>query len=255
MGFDAIEWAGDAHVAPGNDTAAAQILMDTLRAGLTVASYAPLYRVDPKGETGLGFAAILSAAAALHAPIVRVFAGGSAKKPGMPTRANGNGFETAAEKTEDRAALVAELRRLGDLADPRGVTICLSLGNRTALHSYEAARALVAEAAHPFIRAAWEPLPGATMEEATSALSAGDSGYALLMARRCDRDGRASALREEADEWRSRLSTFATRAGDPGMGRFVLLGRMGEDDPERLADDARLLREIAASLNPAKRSQ
>lgn len=249
--LDAVEWGGESHVPHGDSARAAGLLMDTLRAGLTVAAYAPTYRVDRRGESGLGFGPILEVASALHAPLIRVYVGAVERRGAAAELAPRH---AAAEDPADRAALVAELRRLGDLADPRGITICLSLGLRTRLDRYVAARELVDEAAHPFVKAAWEPLPGAEAEAATSSLAEGERGYALLFARRVDREGRPGRLREEPEAWRERLRLFTERAGDKGMGRFVLLGRIGDEDEERLADDAAFLRELALELEPPRRS-
>lgn len=229
-GLDGVEWAGEAHVPTGDGAAQDRLLMDTLRAGLTVASIASLYRVTPGAEQGLGFESLLAGAVRLQAPVLRVYAGA---------------LPAARLSPAEREALRGELSRLGDLAGKRGVTICLSLGRNTSLDNYAAAIGVVEGAAHPFVRLAWEPLPGVEAAKATAALESAARGVGLLLAKRSDRDGKGGPLSEEGEAWRLRLEAYRRGEGDPSMSRFVLLGRVGEDDEGRLREDAAFLRSLA----------
>ncbi|MBL8967065.1 MAG: TIM barrel protein, partial [Spirochaetaceae bacterium] len=130
-GFDAIEWAGGAHLPAGDRAAAGNVLMSTLRAGLSVASFAPLYKIEPGHRSGID--TLIEEASWLQAPVIRVYAGS----------------RTAGGSCEERERLVAELRRLGDLSGRHGVTVCLSLGRKTCLDGYGSAGRLVEEVAHP----------------------------------------------------------------------------------------------------------
>jgi len=241
-GVDAVEWAGDVHV-PHDDPAAAQAaMMDTLRSGLTVASYATLYRASAEGEAGLRFERVLDAAAALQAPLVRVYLGPAPRAGGRRPAAR------------DGERLAAEARRLGDLAAARGLTLCLSFGRNTSLDSYPAALALVERIDHPFVRLAWEPLQGVPSAEASAALEACAPRLSMLVARRLDRDGAPLSLAGEADAWRRRLAAFSAAQADPKMGSFVVIGavrdgagRVGASLPG-LAEDVALLRGIIGEL-------
>jgi hypothetical protein len=104
-GVDAIEWAGDFHVQQGDAAAVSGLMMETLRAGLTTASYAPLYRALPGGELGLRFESVLETALRLQAPIVRIFLGG---------------VSSVCREGEGRARLAAEARRAGRQSRPAG---------------------------------------------------------------------------------------------------------------------------------------
>ena len=202
-GLDALEWAGEAHASLDDPAAAEAIMMDTLRAGMTVVSCAPLYRLGRSGETGLRFEALLGASTILQAPCVRVYVG---------------------SPRDALEPLAAEARRLGDLAAARGVTLCLSLGRQTWLDSYEAADRLLAATAHPFVRLAWEPLPGVAPAAASEALERLAPSVAMIVARRLGLDGLPARLADEEAEWRRRLAAFASAPGDPKMARFVLIG-------------------------------
>jgi len=207
-GLDAVEWAGEAHAPLCDSEASQQIMIDTLRAGLTVASWAPLYRLGLSGEHGLRFEALLGASGALQAPCIRVYVG-------LPS--------------DSLDSLAAEARRLGDLAAEKGLTLCLSFGRATWLSSYKAAWALLAAVDHPFVRLAWEPLPGVASEESTRALESLAPMTAMLIVRSLGRDGHPARPEIDEAQWRRRLAAFANSGGDPDMSRFALIGAVHPD--------------------------
>jgi len=228
-GLDAIEWSADAHIRPGDARVAVETMMATLRAGLTLSSYASIYRAGSDDE-GLGrFQALLDTASAMYAPNLRIFA---------PTKAAGQKLAVA--------GLAGELRRLGDKAAVRGVTVCMSLGRNTWLDDYPAALALVARAAHPFVRLAWEDLPASSGEEASVALEKAGADVALVIARCVDRAGRAIGIAGSDDEWRRRMAAFKRSERDPKMGSFALIG--SAQDAEALAVEARALRSLVKEI-------
>jgi hypothetical protein len=245
-GVDAIEWAGDFHVQQGDAAAVSGLMMDTLRAGLTTASYAPLYRALPGGELGLRFESVLETALRLQAPIVRIFLGGDS---------------SVCREGEGRARLAAEARRLGDRAARQGVTVCLSLGRNTCMDRYKSAIELAAEIDHPFVRLAWEALPGGASGECSSALEAAGASVAMLLVRRIARDGSVGSLGEEEGDWRRRLAAFKKAELDPKMGRFVVIGAVSVEARKgaeaalpALAEDAALVRRLVSELEATPRS-
>ena len=70
-GLEGIEWGGDVHVPPGDAAAAASAARLTREAGLRVTSYGSYYHALPQED----FAPVLRSAAALGAPVVRIWAG------------------------------------------------------------------------------------------------------------------------------------------------------------------------------------
>lgn len=238
LGLEGVEWAAESHLSPGDASAAQGLLFETLMARLAIVSFAALYRVDPEGETGLGFGALLDTASALQAPILRVFAGRAA-------------YATAGQVEKD--ALKAKLQHLGDLAARRGITLCLSLSRGTALENYASAQALITDLAHPFVRLAWEALPGRPPEEGSRTLEGLKGETSLLLARSADRQGLASSLETNRDAWDRRIGAFLAGETAPKMSRFILLGRMGSDDEARLREDAAFLGGLAKAKNPILR--
>ncbi len=243
-GVDAIEWAGEVHV-PHDDLAVAEgAMMETLRAGLTIASYATLYRASGDGEAGLRIEALLRAAEVLQAPLVRVFLGGQGS-----AQLAGNA----------RARLVDEARRLGDRAAVAGRTICLSFGRNTSLDRYSKALDLVSEIGHPFVRLAWEALPGVGCDEATAALEAAGSLVSLIVARNIEPDGAVGSLASEEEAWRRRLLAFKRRESDPKMSSFIVIGAVREHECASegalpgLVEDVALLRRLIGELEGNKK--
>jgi hypothetical protein len=240
-GLDTVEWASDAHLGAGEHRAAEELMIATLTAGLSTASYSTLYQAGAEDGGFKRFDAFLAIAAILQSPLMRIYACG----------------ERGAEAGADRQGeLASELRRLGDRAAVKGITLCLSMGRGTGFDGYDRAAKLVAETAHDFVRLAWEDLPTARPEEATGALEGLGGQAGLLIARCSSRDGRAKGVAEEAAAWRTRLGAFKRAEKDAKMSRFVLLGSPrseGEAGAASLAADAAALREIITELEPPKK--
>jgi 3-dehydroshikimate dehydratase len=228
-GLDAIEWAADAHIRPGDLRTAEETMMATLRAGMTIASYASLYRAGSEDEDLKRFEALLDTAFYLYAPNLRIFA---------PPRAS------ALKGTPD--GLAGELRRLGDKAAARGITLCLSLGRHSCLDDYPPALALAAEAAHPFVKLAWEDLPDSSRERASAALEKAGGNIALVIARCVDREGRALGIKAGDADWKRRISAFKRSERDPKMGSFALVA--SAPDVESLVSEVSALRGIVKEV-------
>jgi hypothetical protein len=223
--LDAVEWAADAHIQPGDIKTAERAMMATLRGGLTLSSYASLYKACSENKELKRFEVILKTASALYAPVVRIYG---------PTKELVRSFDTA--------QIAGELRRLGDFAASFGITICLSLGKHTSVDDYPSALSLATATDHPFIRLAWEDVPSEAPETATKALENASSYAALLIARCIDRSGQAVGIEKSIAEWRKRIALFKQSELDPKMGSFVLIG--SAQDQAALKAEVRALREI-----------
>ena len=70
-----IEWHGIEHVPHGDLGIAERIAQCTVDAGLAVATYGSYYVVGESENQGLSFASVLQTAKALHARMIRVWAG------------------------------------------------------------------------------------------------------------------------------------------------------------------------------------
>jgi sugar phosphate isomerase/epimerase len=136
-GLAGIEWGGDIHVPHGDVARAKEVRQQTRDASLAVIAYGSYYRLD-----GQKFEAVLESAVALGAPVIRVWAGGI-------------GSEKAT--TEQRAAIIADSRRIGDLAAKAGIKIAYEYHAGTLTDTDASARQLLREVNHPNVYSLWQP--------------------------------------------------------------------------------------------------
>jgi len=230
LGFVGVEWAGAPHLGAGDPEAARRIMLATLRARLTVVSYSPLYRVVPGGGKGISFGAILATAREIYAPVIRVYAGEAAKKGG-----------------EAKGAILDELKRLGDEAGQHGISIALSPNPRSAMPGLREAAAIVEETAHPFVRLTWESMSSDPPGFDLSILESSPDLFTILRPRSVDRDGKAVGLDSESERWAGIISAFSSKPGPRDIGRFVLLGGIGDCGDETLSADIAFLRHTASA--------
>ncbi len=230
LGFEGVEWAGAPHLGAGDRAAAERVMLATLRSGLTVVSYSPLYRVVPGGGRGISFEALLDTARAIYAPVIRVYAEELSKS----------------SPAFDREAFVEELRRLGDSAGGHGITMALSPNPRSVLGGLREAVSVVEEAAHPFVRLAWEPPPDEAHAYDLEVLEASPELFSILRPRAVDREGRSVALDSDPGYWARIIGAFSAKPGPRDIGRFVLLGGIGDCRDETLSADIAFARKAAA---------
>jgi sugar phosphate isomerase/epimerase len=141
-GVQAIEWGGDVHVPAGAVARAKEVGQWTREAGLMVAAYGSYYRLGGGEKNTATFEQVLSSAAALGAPTIRVWAGIKASKEYI---------------SEERAAVVDDGLRVADLAAKRGITVCLEYHPNTLTDDADSVRLLLKELDHPNIEFLWQP--------------------------------------------------------------------------------------------------
>ncbi|MEI6085887.1 MAG: sugar phosphate isomerase/epimerase [Verrucomicrobiota bacterium] len=138
-GLAGIEWGGDIHVPHGDVARAKDVRQQTLDAGLAVLAYGSYYRLD-----GQNFEAVLASAVALGAPTIRVWAGG---------------LGSAQATAEQRAAVIADSQRIGDLAAKAGIKIAYEFHSNTLTDTDDSAQQLLREVDHPNVYTLWQPFP------------------------------------------------------------------------------------------------
>ena len=130
-GLAAVEWGGDIHAPHGDEAQARAIARMDSDAGLRVAAYGSYYHVGHP-ETG-PFEAVLASAAALGAPLIRVWAG---------RQGSGSADESYFQK------IVADSRRIADLAQAEQIGIVFEFHGNTLTDTNAAALRLL-QAAGP----------------------------------------------------------------------------------------------------------
>jgi hypothetical protein len=206
-GMRAVEWGGDVHVPVGEHRIAREVAARCADAGITVEAYGSYYRAD-----GDGFEPVLATALSLGATRIRVWAGrcGSA--------------------TADRAAVVADLRRVVALAAGEGVELAVEYHANTLTDTLSSALALCD--AVPELRAYWQPPIGSTVDDALAAVPALNPVAAHVFT--WDSAGARLPLAEGADLWLPVLAALPASS-------HVLLEFVRDDDPRAFARDAAVL--------------
>lgn len=225
-GLHAIEWGGDVHVPPDDPANAARVRSITEAAGLAVAAYGSYYRV---GEDGQDFPAVLESAAALGAPLIRVWAG---LKPSA--EADDRGF---ARVTED-------LHRVGTLAGCSGIGLTIEFHPNTLADGGASTLRLLKEVNLSNVGVNWQPDPSHSAEERSRSLRTVLPHLTNLHVFNWSRREAGVCrlpLAEAEAEW---LGYVAEAVGD----RYALLEFMPHDLPEELPGESGTLLRL---LQPA----
>ncbi|MCP2032265.1 sugar phosphate isomerase/epimerase [Okibacterium sp. HSC-33S16] len=151
-GLSSIEWGGDVHVPPGDIDTARSVGERTRAAGLDVASLGSYYRCDAVGD----FPAVLSSAAALGAPRIRVWAGEKG---------------SADASASDRGEVSSSLDNAALHAAEYGIELALEFHSGTLTDTAESALELLTGITATNVSCYWQPSVGADDDQALADLS------------------------------------------------------------------------------------
>lgn len=218
-GLENIEWGGDVHVPCGDLARARQVGEQTRASGLEVACYGSYDRLTAGAHAP---EAVVATAKALGAPLIRVWAGTC-------------GSADATE--EQRAEVVRNAQRLGDLAEAEGMDVAFEYHGGTLTDDPASALALLRAVDRNNVGCLWQPPVG---------LSAQDCLRGLRMVAPYVRNIHVFSwqgtqrlpLAEGQAKWAALLPEIARLPGD----RRLLLEFVRGDDPGQLPVDAACLK-------------
>lgn len=225
-GLEAIEWGGDIHVPPGQRARAREVARMTEDAGLKTASYGSYYRVG--AEDAGDFEPVLAAAVDLAAPTLRVWAGRKASRDATD---------------EYRQRVIAESRRIADLAAAAGVSISYEFHANTLTDTNESAVALLREVAHDNIRTYWQPPHAQRFQDRLAGLEA---ILPWLTNIHCFHWAEAKKQRRPLVEGARHWKEYFARAAATGRDHFVMLEFVADESPENFLRDAAVLKRLLA---------
>ena len=222
-GLQGIEWGGDVHVPHGDLGRAREVRELTHQSGLAVTAYGSYFRVAHSEDDGLPFQQVLDTALELGAPIIRVWAGTAG---------------SASTEEDVRWRVIADLRRVAELAAKVGVKIATEFHGGTLTDTNESASRLLVEVDHPNLYSYWQPLMGMSDEVCLDGLQKLAPRLAHLHVYHWEATPQnRRPLAEGTERWRKFLAAAATIPGD----RSAMIEFVENDAPENFLRDAATL--------------
>lgn len=219
----AVEWSENAHVFPG-DTKGARLLYEkTTEAGLAVAAYGSYYRLGENRESDRVFQRSAKAAAALKAPVIRIWAG---TKP------------SADVGEEEFIRLAKEAGAVAEIAAGYHLKAAFEWHKDTLTDTNESAFRLLEASAHPNLYCLWQPTVALSMEARLKGLDLLREKILNLHVYYWP-DGEKRPLAEGGFQWKQYLDHVDTKQSRYGLLEFV---RNGTE--EQFLEDAKALHEI-----------
>lgn len=220
-GLRGIEWGSDVHVKPGDIESAVYTAQKTREAGLAVTSYGSYLRAgEEEGEQS--FDLLLQSAAALGAPVIRVWAGRRSPADADPAY---------------RTKVIEHLKSLVDKAGNAGIRVATEYHRRTL--TQDACSALQLLEAVPGLYTYWQPNPEISPEKNLEELRM-VSGH-LLNVHVFQWEGAENIRHPLADgeqEWYRYIAETVTHKEHE---HHFLLEFVKDNDPEQFLRDAAVL--------------
>ncbi|NRP72424.1 hypothetical protein ILFOPFJJ_03322 [Ensifer psoraleae] len=225
-GLAAIEWAGDAHVVPGDEPVARNLARLCESAGLAT-SYGS-YVAPPTDDLPV-FRRALDSAIALGASNIRIW-------PGTRQRDSKDYSEG------ERRTAAAAIRDMGAEAARHGVTVSLEYHPQSLTDESDSARRLIDAIAHDNVYLYWQPRPGLPLGEALAEVAQIGEHVSHVHVFAWDADRNRFSLRSASDYWRTVLAEMPASRWTGR--RFAMLEFVANDDPAAFLEDAATLRHI-----------
>jgi len=225
-GLSAIEWAGDAHVPPGDIRLAKEVRDMTVSQGLEVSSYGSYYCIG----SGNDIRPYLETASTLGGKTMRIWAG---NRP------------SASLSSEERKALVCEAKRISEVADEYKMTLSIECHNSSLTDCLESQLAFLNEVDKSNFLTYWQALLEVPRDKQMHTLKAVYDTQKLtnIHVYFHDENRNRITLREGEEYWRERLSFLNAS----GVDRYALIEFVKDDTEENFLDDAKVLTNLIES--------
>ncbi|MER9947157.1 TIM barrel protein [Mesorhizobium sp. M0047] len=225
-GLAAIEWAGDAHMPPGNLENAAEVGRMSLEAGFAV-SYGSY--VAPPDDDLKAFEQALETAETLGAANIRIW----------PGARNRNSSDYTTEEVRSAAYLI---RNMGAEAAKRKIAVSLEYHPNSLTDATDAALRLIETVAHDNVYLYWQPRPGLPLNEALFEIVRIGHHVSHIHVFAWDRDGKRFSLSSAEEYWRAVIEGLPVSRWKGR--RFAMLEFVAGDDPDAFRTDAATLKAV-----------
>lgn len=217
--LSAVEWSENWHVPAGDTGAAADLEKRTLAQGAQVAAYGSYYRLGRNQDPEAVFLPSLQCAAAMHAPLIRIWGGE------LPSHSLDG---------DQRTAMAREAARISRMAAEYGVRVALEWHKNTVTDTNESALAFLEEAGADNLYCLWQPTVALDMDQRCEGIRLLEEKDRLLNLHVYYwLEGKRRPFAEGLGEWARYLACL-----DPGKTRFGLLEFVQGDTLEQFLADA-----------------
>ncbi|NQX58671.1 sugar phosphate isomerase/epimerase family protein [Paenibacillus qinlingensis] len=149
-GLKAIEWSENAHVQPGDAAGAHNLYARTIDSGMQIAAYGSYFRLLVNQQPEQVFRESLIAAKALHAPLIRIWAGT---------------VPSSAASSDYYARIAQEAKLIAEMAAAEGIKVALEWHRGTLTDTNQSSMRLLEEADHANLFCLWQPTPELSVKE------------------------------------------------------------------------------------------
>lgn len=226
----AVEWSENWHIPAGDAALARDLRERTLAQGAEIAAYGSYYRLGQNSDPAIDFLPTLQSAAALGAPLIRIWGGGTA---------------SSELDADTRKELATEAKTVSDMAASEGIKVALEWHKNTVTDTNESGLSFLDEAAADNLYCLWQPTVALNMDERCAGLDMLEArGRLLNLHVYYWLEGKRRPFAEGLDEWRRYLQHVNRNEKRYGLLEFVL-----DNTEEQFLEDAaqwkRLLQETA----------
>ena len=218
-GLAGIEWSGDIHVPPGDETLIIEALEASKQYHLNVCGYASYYRLGQSSDPTSSFAKVLRAAKELETNTIRIWAG-----------TKGSGELDAGE----RFGLYEEAALICGMASEQGMAVSTEYHPGTLTDTLESTADLLL--AVPALMTHWQVPPHSAAAANLSAIHALSRRITNIHVQNCE-DRIYRPLAEAHENWRAYIARLACLPGT----HYLCLEFVKDGSIEQLMDDAHTL--------------
>ena len=187
----AVEWSENWHIPAGDAALARDLRERTLAQGAEIAAYGSYYRLGQNSDPAKDFLPTLQSAAALGAPLIRIWGGGTA---------------SSELDADTRKELVTEAKTVSDMAASEGIKVALEWHKNTVTDTNESGLSFLDEAAADNLYCLWQPTVALNMDERCAGLDMLEArGRLLNLHVYYWLEGKRRPFAEGLDEWRRYL--------------------------------------------------
>ena len=151
----AVEWSENWHIPAGDAALARDLRERTLAQGAEIAAYGSYYRLGQNSDPAKDFLPTLQSAAALGAPLIRIWGGGTA---------------SSELDADTRKELATEAKTVSDMAASEGIKVALEWHKNTVTDTNESGLSFLDEAAADNLYCLWQPTVALNMDERCAGL-------------------------------------------------------------------------------------